>query len=531
MIYIGDLEGITVEMVADMLRNPTLARQTLTDLFDSDVPAIVVRELGNAPTVVAAAASAVGAQLTAADVIIGSDKRVLPVPTKTGWYSMPESTGYTFAFVVVEQRDWYILGGFLLDGSWNVEKASGGASSAGSAVTTTLVRDAIPEWWVGLPQWHLDTIYTGGLGRKGEVLAVDFNARSGPVVTQVATAPVDDHNVPGRCTVPGRGSLLTYTHHGADSQLRAVVAGGSGRADTFTGKTVSSFNMGGAASYSQDWLLAHLRTTATDTFWSFVRVALKWCVREILADWPTSTATAQGGIKQLVEFPDQAYMHTSVAAVDANGNPTKLGIIAGFNPAVSRSAVYVMEIDLTTGIMHDKMNVNVNQNINTATNPLQSSALTPVLGDKTTGTRRVLGLYCGGGGNIWDLLTIEYAGAVGSDGVITKTRFNVSTMQVVDTVTYGATGRHFERYPAGAQFDRNGKVWHINEANNVYTLSFEGVAVRKSSKGMFRVMPVMPIVNQVGEPPVDLITGDVNGSYTDYLAWFDVNLLAVKKGS
>lgn len=528
LVPIGDFEGVPDAMLADLLRNPSLSRETLMALFSTDVPAIVIETLAQVPAVEAAAANAVAGKLAEADVIVGTDKRVLPLFTKTGWYAMPESTGYIVAFVVVEQRDWWILGGFTLEGTWSV--ARGGDSAASTAITTTLVRDAIPEWWVGLPQWHLDTIYTGALGRKGEVLAVDFNARSGPSVVQVATAPADDHNVPGRCTVPGRGSLLAYTHHGVDSQLRVVIAGGSGRADTFTGKTVSSFNMGGAASYSQNWNLAHARTATTDLFWVFVRVALKWCVREILADWPTSTATAQGGIKQLVEFPDQAYMHTSVAAVDANGNPTKVGIIAGYNPAVARSAVYVLELDLKTGIMHDKMKPTVTQDISAA-NPLQSTALTPVLGDKASGTRRVLGLYCGGGGTIWSLLTVEYSGAVGADGVYTKTRFDVSNMQVLDTVTYGAAGRHFERYPAGAQFDRDGKVWHINESGNVYTLSHEGVAVRKGSKGMFRTMPVMPIINQAGEPPVDLLTGDVNGSYTDYFTWLDVNLLAIKKGA
>lgn len=530
MIYIGDLEGITVEMVADMLRNPTKARETLTELFDADVPAIVVRELGNVPTVVAAAASAVGAQLTAADVVTGPDPRVFPVPTETGWYAMPESSGYAYAYIYVQSaRDWWIAGGFLLDGSWSVARTAGDAGGSSAATSRMSVPDAIPEWWVGLPQWHMDTIFTGALGRKGEVLAVDFNARGGPVVTQVATAPVDDHNVPGRSTIPGRGTFVVYTHHGADSLLRAVAAGGTGRADTLTGKTVATFNMGGTASYSQPYPLAHLRTTTTDTFWTLVRVALKWCIRENVADWPTSSVTATAGVKQLVEFADQAYMHSAVAVTDANGNPTKIGIVAGFNPAASRDDVFLLELDLTTGIMHDKMNVAVTQNIASST-PLAWTALTAVLPDKPTGTRRVLGLYTGGGTSLWKILTVEYAGAVGPDGVITEHTVNVSTMTVTGTRTFGAAGRHLERYPAGAQFDRAGQVWHINEADNVFTLSHEGVAVRKSSRAQFRPMPVMPIGNQVGQPPIDLLEGDV-GSYTDYLAWSDTNLLAIKKGA
>lgn len=528
MAYVGNLPAVPDAMLASLLRNPTQARAVLTALFEADVPAIVVTELGKNPTVVAAAAAQVAAQLAAADVIIGKDKRVIPAEAKVGWYLMPESSGYMITLQAITQRDAWILAGITLDGSWKFRGADGAGSSG--AVSRMVVPDAIPEWWVGLPQWYLDMIYATALGRKGEVLAADFNARTGPVVAQIATAPVDDHNVPGRATVPGRGTVMFYTHHNLDSQLRGCAAGGSGRADTLTGKAVSSFNMGGSASYSQPWNLAHARTATTDTFWTLVRVALKWCIRETVADWPTSTLTATAGIKQLVEFPDQAYMHSVVAATDAAGNPTKLGIIAGFNPAVAKSAVYVLELDLKTGIMHDKKNPAVTQDISSA-NPLQSSALTAILPDKASGTRRVLGLYTGGGGNIWDLLTIEYPGAVGSDGVITKHRFNVSTMQIVDTITYGTAGRHLERYPAGAQFDRNGKVWHINEANNIYTLSQENVAVRKSSKPMLRVLPPMPIVTQTGEPPADVLTGDVNGSYTDYTAWSDVNLLAIKKGA
>lgn len=531
MAYVGDLPAVPDAMLASLLRNPTQARAVLTALFEADVPAIVVTELGKNPTVVAAAAAQVAAQLAAADVVLGKDKRVIPAEAKVGWYLMPESSGYMITLQAITQRDAWILAGITLDGSWKFRGADG-AGSAG-AVSRMVVPDAIPEWWVGLPQWHLDTIYTGALGRKGEVLAVDFNARTGPIVVQVATAPVDDHNVPGRATVPGRGTFLAYTHHGleGDNLLRVVVGGGSGRADCLTGKPVTSFNMGGAASYGAPVNLAHARTPTTDTFWTFVRVALKWCIRENIADWPTSTVTATAGIKQLIEFPDQAYMHAVVAATDELGNPTKLGIIAGFNPAVPKSAVYVLELDLKTGKMHDKMNPLVTQDIN-ASSPLLSSALTAVLPDKQTGTRRTLGLYCDNGGKMWKLLTIEYAGAVGADGIITEWTLNVDTMQLVGTPrTFGTAGRHFERYPGGAQFDRNGKVWHINESGNIYTIAQEGVAVRKSSKGMLRVLPVMPIVKQSAEPPVDVLTGDVSGSYTDYKAWSDVNLLAIKKGA
>lgn len=531
LVFYGYIEAATDTSLADLLRNPSAARTVLEDLFASDVPAIVTQALSQAPTVEAAAAQAVAGKLAAADVPLGSDKRVLPGGpfTESGWYLMPESTGYIYAYVVVESaRDWYILCGITLEGYWEA-RTKGDAGGSGGALSRSLVPDAIPEWWVGLPQWHLDTIYTGGLGRKGEVLAIDFNARTGPVAAQVAAAIVDDHNVPGRATVPGRGTFLAWTHHGDDSLLRVCVAGGSGRADTLSGKPVATYNMGGSASYAHPWNLAHLRTGTTDTFWTFGRVALKWCIRENVADWATSTTTATPGIKQLVEFGEQAYMHVVTAVTDAFGNPTKVGIVAGHNPSANRDDVFLLELDLTKGIMHDKMNPGVTHDISSA-NPLQWTALTAALPDKPTGTRRVLGLYTGGGTKLWKILTVEYAGAVGPDGVITETTINVETMQIAGTRTFGAAGRHLERYPAGAQFDRNGQVWHVNEANSIYTLSLEGVAVRRSTRAIFRPSPPMPIVTPVGEPHADLLAADV-GSYTDYRMWADTNLVAIKKGA
>lgn len=521
LVYIGDLEGISVEMVADMFRNPTKVRDSLNEVFNADVPAIVVRELGNAPTVVAAAASAVGAQLTAADVIVGSDKRVLPVPTKTGWYSMPEATGYTFAFVVVEQRDWYILGGFLLDGSFSARMASD--SGGTSAASRTSVPDAIVEWWVGRPQLNEDTITVGAMGAKGAQLAVDFNERSSAVATQVAKVPVDDHNVGAVCVVPRRGILQAYTYHGADNLLRVVAAGGTGLGSTLRGKPEYTFTMGGATSYAHPWVLAHKRSGNTDTFFSPSRVALRWSARELVADWSTGVVTANPGMLHMIEFPEQAYLDTFPVAYDGNGNVTKLGIIAGYNPAASRDDVYLLELDLTTYIMHDKANPSVTINITSGT-PLQATALTPVLQNKTTGTRRIFEMWTTPGSQVWKLLTCEYTGDVDPTGVITETSFNVSTFAVTGSRTFGAAGRHLERYPGGACFDAAGKVWHVNEAANVFKLSQEGVEVMRSAETIFRPRGCPP-----GSPWDVLVNKGI--TYGSYLAWSGGALLAAKKGA
>lgn len=525
MVYVGDLATLPDQAAADLLRNPSQFRDEIDKKIVDDVPAIVVDELGKAPTVEAAAASAVNGKLAAADVLVGGDRRALPGGPQqvTGWYEMPESTGYTYAYVVFEQRDWYILGGWTLDGYW---KARTKGDAAGGSLSQTLVRDAIPEWWVGRTQLNGDTITTGALGAKGAQLAIDFNERTGPTATQVAVVPVDDHNVGYPCVVPGRGIIHPYTYHGADSQLRMVVAGGSGLGSTLRGKPEFSFNMGGTASYSQPWLLAHRRSGTTDVFWILVRVALEWRIREITVDWATGVPTATAML-HLVQFPEQAYMDSFPAAYDANGNVTKIGIVAGYNPSANSDAVYLLELDLTTGIMHDKANPGYTHNIASGA-PLQASGLTPVLANKTTGTRRLFGMWMAPGTQTWKILTCEYAGDVGPTGdptgVITEHSFNVNNQTLTGTRTFGAAGRHLERYPGGACFGADGKVWHVNEANNIYTLSQEGVSVRRSTRALFRPTPCP------AGAPWDVLVADV-GSYVSYLNWGDTNLLAIKKGA
>lgn len=526
MVYVGDLATLPDQAAADLLRNPSLFRDEIDKKIVDDVPEIVVEELAKAPTVEAAAATAVNGKLATADVLVGGDRRALPGGPGgvTGWYDMPESSGYTYAYVVYEQRDWYILGGFTLDGYW---KARTKGDAAGGSLSQTTVRDAIPEWWVGKPQLNGDTVTTGALGAKGAQLAIDFNERTGPTATQVAMVPVDDHNVGYPCVVPGRGVIQPYTHHGVDNLLRVVGAGGSGLGSTLRGKQEYTFTMGGAASYAQPWNLAHRRSGNTDTFFIPSRVALRWSAREIVADWSTDVLSANPGMLHMLEFPEQGYIDTFPVAFDAFGNVTKIGIIAGYNPSASRDDVYLLELDLTTYIMHDKANPQVTINITSGT-PLQVTALTPVLSNKTTGTRRVFGMWTSPGSQTWKLLTCEYTGEVGATGdptgVLTEHSFNVSTFTLTGTRTFGAAGRHLERYPGGACFGADGKVWHVNEANNVYTLSQEGVAVRKSTRALFR-----PTACPAGAP-WDILIADV-GSYVSYLNWSDTNLLAIKKGA
>lgn len=515
-----------LEFATDASMASELARE------DSDASKAVVERIrpvaagiiSEDPTLVAAAAARIDDEIETRDLLQGGDPRALP--TGTAFFTpLPPSTGYLGAWMVERDRRQFVAMGLRLDGTLR------GKFDAGPAgVATNIVPDCIPEWWIGPPpQRFLGWTATAGLGSEGQVLAVDYNDRTGPVAVQVATVTADDHNVPGRFTIPGRGSLMQWTLHGATHSIYLCAAPGSGRAETFTGRPTVAINVGGPASYGQIWHLAHLQTSTTDTFWVLLRNDLNWGVQEVVVDWSTGAVTASGAFKKMVSFADQPYMHSVPVAFDASGNATKFGIILGYNPTASRDEVFLLEIDVTTGILHDKANPAVTHNINSGSY-LAHTALRAVLPDKPTGTRRVFGLYVDG--VIWKLLTGEYAGAVAPTGTYEETSFNVSTGVITGSRTIGVMGAHLERYPAGAQFAPDGTVWSIRESGNVYTLYNEGTAVLLSADPLFRILPVYPapgIPALIPGKQIDVFVGRVYGEYTDYLDWDAVALVGVKK--
>ncbi|WP_144834124.1 hypothetical protein [Microbacterium sp. BH-3-3-3] len=503
-------------MAAELSRDDSAASIAV----DERVRPVAIEVVAEAPTVVAAAATRVDAELAARDLVQGGDPRILPTDKLIYQGPLPSSTGYLWGIVVVRGGRKYVAAGVKLNGDL-VGRTTGSSSSGSSGLALNVVPDCIQEWWVGpVTQRFLGWTATAGLGSGGQVLAIDFNDRSAPTVMQVGTATVDDHNVPARYTIPGRGSILQWTHHGADSLLRFVVAPGTGRADTFVNRPVQTIAAGGAVSYG--WLLhiATAQTSTTDTFWDFVRTGLTWSIVEVVVNWSTGTITRPNPPKPIVTFTEQPYL-TIAPAVYVDGVLRKVRIAAGYNPAASRDDVFLFELDLSTGDMNDKRNPSVVWNVNSGT-ALQASALTAVLPDKNPGTRRLLGVSGIGGGEAWKILTVEYAGAVGADGVYREHTFNVTTMAVT-TRDLGTTGKHLERYPAGAAFAEDGSVWTIRESNNTYTLANEGVAVRRSTNPMFRAMAVPP------GGPIDVLVAEVAGNYTDYLNWSGVNLIGVKK--
>ncbi len=381
---------------------------------------------------------------------------------------------------------------------------------APSTEIVATIDDAIQEWWIGpVVQQQSDWYSTAALSETGEVEAVDIDDTGATSRTVVGTAPVDDHNVPARITLPGRGSLVQWTHHGTEEGFYVSVAPGSGRAETFADRPVTEITVGSKVSYGQILHIPDAQTADTDTFWVLLRNDLNWGIAELVVNWSTGEASYSGKYRRLITFPEQAYLTSTFDDTSAG----TVRIAAGYNPAVGRSEVYLLELDLRTGILTDLMKPRTTHDITSSTY-LSAEDLTPVLG-QTSGTRRLLDVRASPAAPA--VLTVEYPGDVSPDGVYTETA--VDENGLTTSRTFGKTGAHLERYPCGASFGIDGSVWHCGEDGGTSSLWRDDRKILDSEAPLFRPMPTPG-------GPVSVLVGRIE-RYEDYRSWSGSSLLAV----
>lgn len=519
--------GVRVTLVESRVSALSLRVSTvedrLTDLEDNLVDAvrdIAADIIASDPAIIQAAQDAVDEVLAEEDVVLGPDGRALPTPPNgdTYWGVLPRSSGYSWGVVMSDGNAGdYVALGVKLNG--DVGGRITGSSESSSPNVRWRVRDCMQEWWIGpAVQRHEGWYSTAGIGDQGQIVAADIDDRTPPLSVQVGTAEVDEHNAPGRFVLPGRGSLMQWTWHGNTTTLFFSVGPGSGRAEGHRDQPVQTIDIGSGTSYGVIHHLPLKATTNTDTFWILLRNGGNWGIAEVVVNWSTGIVTMPGTYKRLVSFSAQPYVTPAPGGTNGAGNPT-LRLAAGYNPAANRHEVYLLELDMVTGILHDVANPSVTHNINTAPSYLSDSALTPVLGPTGSGTRRLLGMRPATGGSGWGILTVEYSGAVAPSGVITE-RVYTPGSGLGSARSFGVTGAHSERYPAGAQYAEDGTVWHSNESGGTWSLSHEWSVVHRSTKALMRPMPTPP------GGPVDVLVSEV-GRYAIYLDWGDTDLLAI----
>lgn len=512
-------DAATDQTMAFALKAPGSQSQTAAlELIAPGVAAALADE-NISETIANSAAVAVAEKIAAEDIVLGYDGRALPVAPggPTYWGPLPRSSGYVWGIVMSGATGDYVALGVKLNGDIG-GRIAGGASSSSTNVLWRVL-DCIQEWWVGpVVQRHEGWYSTAGIGDQGQIVVVDIDDRTPPIAVQIGTAEIDDHNAPGRYTIPGRGSFAQWTWHGNTTHLFLVVAPGSGRAEDFRGRPVQQIEIGSGTSYGQIFHLPYKQTTNTDTFWILLRNGGNWGIAEIVVNWSTGIVTMPTAYKRFISFAAQPYVTSAEGGTNSAGNPV-VRLAAGYNPAANTHEVYLLELDLVTGIAKD-MASSVTHDIN-GSSYLSDSALTPVLAGTGSGTRRLLGVSPAEAGPGWGLLTIEYAGAVAPSGVITERTYTPGT-GLTDSRTLGVAGAHSERYPAGAQYATDGTVWHSNESGGTWTLSHEGTAVHRSTKALMRPMPTPP------GGPVDVLVSEV-GRYAIYLDWGDTDLLAISK--
>lgn len=520
MVRAGEVDAATDMTMDAIVRNQmSRSRASIMELVKPAVSAALA-DADVSDIVTDAALDAVADVLAAEDVVLGPDGRALPTGAhgSTYWGPLPRSTGYLWGVVVSTSSGDYVALGVKLNGDIGGRVAGGGEVVDDTNVRWR-VRDAVQEWWIG-PIWQRQYGWysTVGIGDQGQILAIDIDDRTPPVAVQVGTAGVDDHNVPSRFTIPGRGSVMQWTHHNGTSNLFVSVARGSGRAEGFRGSPVQSISIGEPVSYGQWFHREDLQTSTTDTFLVLVRNHPRWAFVEVLVDWSAGTATRVGSLMPFVAFAGQPYIWHADGGTNSAGNPV-VRLALGYNPAADMHEVFLMELDIVTGVAFDVANPTVTHNIRSGTY-LSDSSLTPVLPGTGAGTRRLLGIRDRDAGESWGILTTEYAAAVAPSGVYTEHVYTPG-VGLGESRTFGTAGAHLAQYPAGAQYAPDGTVWHSNESGGVWTLSHEGGAVHRSTKALMRPMPT-------GVGPVAAFVSEV-GRYVNYQDWGDTDLLALEE--
>lgn len=216
-----------------------------------------------------------------------------------------------------------------------------------------VIPDAVGEWWIHplatfLPAPRPRTVM-GAIGSYGRVLVCEIDHRTGAIqCNEIAEAGADDHNVPAVWTEPGRRPLVAWTNHNADNVLRLKVGDPDGELGTIAGGPELTVDIGGKASYSQIYRIAHLSGDTQDTFWVFARRAnTTWIIQPLTVDQPSGTVHVHASVALLDARGRQAYI-TTADAMETEGNQT-IRLAWGYNPAQPVHAVRYLEIDCVTG--------------------------------------------------------------------------------------------------------------------------------------------------------------------------------------
>lgn len=514
-----------VGMAVELARPGSASGQAAVQLL-APLAADIIK---NDETIIETTREAVADRVAAENLVKGDSTRLLPSEELVSFGPMAPSSGYSWGIVLQAANGRrYVALGVKLNG--DVGGRFAGSSGAGNVLAT--VRDIIYGWWSGPVVETVTGFYaTAGLGRAGDSMAIDIDFHGVVSAARIGLngmVGVDDHNPPSRKTIRDvatgyvRGGIAQLKNHGTETTFRVVSAPGRGRAVDFIGRPEVTVPIGSAVSYGAWIHNRYAQTATTDDLMLLLRNDANWGIRDMRVDWASDGAVTQlGAYKRLLSFAQQPYVTPADGVPTADGHQT-VRLAAGYNPTgANRHEVYLLSFDVQTGDVRDIKTGNVLHNIYTSAGYLSDASLTPAIPDVATGTRRLLDARPASAGVNWGVLTVEYPGEVGPDGVITEWEFSDAGVLLTKR-EWGKTGQHLERYPGGAKFGPDGAVWHVNEAGGTFTLSRNGVPVRKSTTALFRPMPA-----PTGGPAA-VFVNEVKG-YNDYLDWFNSILLVLSQ--
>ncbi len=423
------------------------------------------------------------------------------------------------------RRRVYVALGIKLNG--DIGGRFAGSGLAGNLIAT--VRDVIYGWWSG-PVVEMGTGFyaTAGLGRAGDAIAVDVDFHGVVSAARIGlngTVDPDDHNPPSRKTIRDvttgyvRGGIAQLKNHGTETTCRIVTAPGRGRAADFLGRPETSVNIGSMVSYGAWTQLRAAQTPTTDDLWLLMRNDANWGIRDMRVDWAADGAVTQlGNYKRLLSFAQQPYVTPADGVPTADGQQT-LRLAAGYNPTgANRHEVYLLSLNCVTGDVKDLKSGTTPQHLQLRRLPLRRVA--------DAGAARHRRRHSPTARHAPRLSGRQVGRADGRVPRRGRPRRRDHRVRVhrrrrsAGDAHVRQDGAAPRALPRGAKFGPDGAVWHVNEANGTFTLSRNGVPVRRLKTALFRPMPAP------AGGPAAVFVNEVKG-YNSYLDWYGAQLLVL----
>lgn len=262
-------------------------------------------------------------------------------------------------------------------------------------VAAVSVWDSVHEWWTNnivnrvlTPSGPEDR--GCGVSSSGKIVVWDAPKRGSLESREVGDAgltgpggDIDDHDAPSRWTAPdGSWGFVVWNNHG-DTDYHSFKITSNGKVDGFNSPQIDLVVSPGAAiSYQQ--LFLHSVNGSVYKFWNLMRTGTGWLVAEFLINPQTGTITLNGPLRRIFTIGNlQPYTHAVLVG-------RTLRMVCYVNPKENRHAIWLLSLNLDTGVLTSPMDSSLNRDTLT-TGYTDLGSITPLVPEtaSTSKSRRM----------------------------------------------------------------------------------------------------------------------------------------------